>query len=555
MLRIIPLLGLAIGLLNVPAYASADWVQDLQSNAVKSKQCPAVHWGPDPGRYSSWTSHSNRLIPVYTFGTKGAGLGIDLDSYTGEKSPYRDATRLSRLYRTDTRLSVCENADYMDQTNIYDLQRAAVEAGKKHVIVVVFDGMDWQTTYAAAIHNLQEVAYREGRGRGTHFQEYQANDTTQFGWMVTSPARDGVQVDVNRQVVKNPNSGLAGGYNPLLAGAYPWSVCREPEYLIAKSADTAARHAYTDSAGSATSMFCGVKSYNAAIGVSVDGYPEPSVAHLAQADGYRVGVVTSVPISHATPAAAYANNVNRGDYQDLSRDLLGRPSAMHPEHPVPGVDVLIGGGHGVEVLADSAQGDNFVPGNKYLALADLKAVDVENGGQYVVSQRREGVLGNSALAEAAHQAAHDGKRLLGFYGVTSENSKDDGHLPFASANGGYDPAPGVDGNRPNYSQADISENPTLAEMASAALTVLGAGDHPFWLMVESGDVDWANHNNNLDASIGAVNSGDDAVRVITDWVEKNSNWEETVLIVTADHGHYLVIDDPELLIEPAAADK
>ena len=66
-------------------------------------------------------------------------------------------------------------------------------------------------------------------------------------------------------------------------------------------------------------------------------------------------------------------------------------------------------------------------------------------------------------------------------------------------------------------------------------------------MVESGDVDWANHNNNIDNSIGAVLSGDDAVKVITNWVEKNSNWEDSLLIVTADHGHYFQLKKPNLL--------
>ena len=69
-------------------------------------------------------------------------------------------------------------------------------------------------------------------------------------------------------------------------------------------------------------------------------------------------------------------------------------------------------------------------------------------------------------------------------------------------------------------------------------------------MLEAGDVDWANHRNNLDASVGAVLSGDAAVKTVTDWVEQHSNWDDTVVIVTADHGHYLVLDRPELLICP-----
>ena len=82
-------------------------------------------------------------------------------------------------------------------------------------------------------------------------------------------------------------------------------------------------------------------------------------------------------------------------------------------------------------------------------------------------------------------------------------------------------------------------------MTSAALAVLASKPgQPFALFVEAGDVDFALHDNNLDNAIGAVLSGDEAVKAIIAWVEKNSNWDDSALIVTADHGHYLVIDDP-----------
>lgn len=58
---------------------------------------------------------------------------------------------------------------------------------------------------------------------------------------------------------------------------------------------------------------------------------------------------------------------------------------------------------------------------------------------------------------------------------------------------------------------------------------------------------WANDDDNLDNSIGAVLSGDDAVKSITDWVEKHSNWNDALLIVTADHGHYFHLTQPEVL--------
>ena len=85
-------------------------------------------------------------------------------------------------------------------------------------------------------------------------------------------------------------------------------------------------------------------------------------------------------------------------------------------------------------------------------------------------------------------------------------------------------------------------------MTEAALTVLAASpDQPFALFVEAGDVDFALHDNNLDNAIGAVYSGEDAIRAIIDWVETNSNWDDSLMIVTSDHGHYLVVDDPEAL--------
>ena len=156
--------------------------------------------------------------------------------------------------------------------------------------------------------------------------------------------------------------------------------------------------------------------------------------------------------------------------------------------------------------------------------------------------RPPGIQGGPHLHQAAAVAAQNHERLLGFYGVPS------GHLPFRTADGDYTPTLGRTKKAEKYSPADIDENPTLAEMTSAALTVLEKREKGFWLMVEAGDVDWANHDNNIDASIGATLSGDAAVKIITDWVEQHSNWNETVLIVTADHGHYLCIDRPELLI-------
>jgi len=526
----------------LPGLAFADDVRELQQQAIETKTGAFGHWGWHRENYMGWGSHSNRLIPVYTFGTAQAGPGISLKSYVGPNSPYASEEKLKQLYGDVPYGTHNANPPYFDQTNIFDIQKAALNAGKKHIILIVFDGTDWQTTWAASTYKNKKVAYTSGRGTGLHVQDYQANGTTEFGWMVTSPWCDHAKIDVDAQTVSIDDSTLRGGYAHEIAGLYPWSVPTDEKYLVGKSETKKHRQAYTDSSTSAASMTSGVKSFNASINVRVDGTLAPTIAEQAQQKGYKIGVVTSVPISHATPGAAYAHNVHRDDYQDITRDLLGLPSISHPDHPMPGVDVLMGAGYGSERSKDNGQGKNFVPGNAYLTLQDQQTVDLRNGGKYVIAQRTTGVKGIEELRTRAYEAIQGKHRLLGFFGTKY------GHLPFRTADGNFNPTVGRSKKAESYTENDLIENPTLSQMAEVTLDVLNADASPFWLMVEAGDVDWANHDNNIDNSIGAFLSGDAAVKAVTDWVEKNSSWDETVLIVTADHGHYLNLDHPELLV-------
>ena len=522
----------------------ADHIAELQARAIADGRSPAAHWGVDPDNYKQWSSHSNRLIPVYTFGTRGGGPGIDLAGFKGANSPYRKEESVRRLYGRVPTSTVNPDAEYLDQTNVAELQRAAIEAGRKNIFLVVFDGMDWQTTRAAAIHRSGRVGYFSGRGTGLHFQDYTAGGTSQFAYMVTSPHNEGTKVDIDSQRVLNPGGTQPGGYDAAKGGPDPWTPGNDVHYLLGRtSGRTPGEHAYVDSAAAATAMTTGVRTYNDSINVGPTGELLTTVAHEAQERGYAVGVVSSVPVSHATPAAAYAHNVSRNDFQDLTRDLVGLPSVSHPERPLPGMDVVIGGGFGDLRDQDAGQGSNFVAGNAYVTDADLEQIDVRQGGRYVTAVRTPGAEGTELLAAAARQAAGEGHRLFGLFGVGSAK----GHLPYQTADGDYDPVAGT-GKAESYAQADLVENPTLADMTRAAIEVLSQDETGFWLMVEPGDVDWANHDNNLDNSIGAVLSGDNAVRVITEWVDRHSNWDESLLIVTADHGHYLFLDDPSRLL-------
>ncbi len=515
-----------------------DAVAQMQVDAVKETRASWGHWGVRPTSYNAWTNHSNRLIPIYVYGDQ-------FQQFMGSGSLYRNESSLKQLYERLPDETLNPDAEYADQTDVFRLQKNAMESGrKKYVFLIVFDGMDWQTTLAAATYRAAKVNYDSGRGAGLLFQDYKGVSSADFGFFVTSPHDDHFEGDVNTQTLLPPKKIVLGGYNAQLGGPTPWSVPSDVEYHIGRN--VAVPHAFTDSSSSATSMTAGVKTYNGSINVMPDGTQVETIAHWAQREkNMSVGTVTSVPMSHATPAAAYAHNVVREDFQDLTRDMLGLKSIAHPTAPLAGLDVIIGCGYGESILESGGQGVNWLPGNRYLTEYDKKAVSLEANGKYLVVERQAGVNGSEAISAAAAKAAKEHHRLLGFFGVKG------GHLPFRTANGDYRPVQDVKAAEV-YSEADIKENPILADMATAAIEVLSQNPNGFWLMIEAGDVDWANHANNIDNSIGAVLSGDLAFAKVVEWIDSNHAWEESLVIVTADHGHYLNLLQPQAIADAAA---
>src|SRR5690606_33116760 len=143
------------------------------------------------------------------------------------------------------------------------------------------------------------------------------------------------------------------------------------------------------------------------------------------------------------------------------------PSISHPDQSLPGLDVVISAGWGLDEPKDKAQGENYEPNNPYLALSDLKKADVNNGGKYVVAQRTPDRRGPEVLREGVAAAIENDRRFLGFFGVAYKGTYDSGHLPFASADGDFRPANCV-GGECLYQEEDIVENPTLADMTTAA---------------------------------------------------------------------------------------
>ena len=412
----------------VVAQQDTDSIRTLQFQAIELGKATWGHWGDTRANFTDWATHSNRLVPVYSFGLK-------LDSVKEKNSIYQSQEKLEKLYGFLPEKTLNPSARYFDQTDICKLNREAFEQGlKKNIILMVFDGMDWDTAHAACVYRNKSEKSVRGWDTGLAFLDYKGAATSDRGFCVTAPHNSDTRVDIDGQVLKTKGSERLGGYSAQYGGQTPWSTPPSDSYLTGDWKTLA--HPWTDSAASATALNTGVKTFNGSININPDGKKLVPLAREMQADGFAIGMVTNVPVSHATPASVYANNVTRYDYQDLARDLVGLPS-VNNRRALPGVDVLLGCGWGVSKKDDRVkQGKNYVPGNRYITKEDLKAINLENGGNYLVAQRTEGRDGAEVIAEAASKAAENKQRLFGFFGTK------DGHLPFQTADGDFDPTRG-----------------------------------------------------------------------------------------------------------------
>lgn len=102
------------------------------------------------------------------------------------------------------------------------------------------------------------------------------------------------------------------GITPLLFTTFPYST-------VATS--YSATNAITDSSAGGTSLACGKKTYNGAIGADEQKNPIVSVAEKAKRSNRKVAALTSVSIDHATPASFYAYQEDRGMSYEIAFDL------------------------------------------------------------------------------------------------------------------------------------------------------------------------------------------------------------------------------------------
>ena len=228
-----------------------------------------------------------------------------------------------------------------------------------------------------------------------------------------------------------------------------------------------------DSASTATALSCGVKTHSGVIGLAADKTTQPeSITELLANSGMRIGVVSTVTINHATPAAFYAHIESRGEYYDIAMQLAES-----------GFDYFGGGTINKATGSDKDQED---------------AYGIIEAAGYTIADTNEEIL---ALDSSAGKV----------YAVTPI-TQDSGAMQYAM----------------DAEAGDL----TYADYIQAGINVLD-NDDGFFMMAESGKIDWACHANDAKATIEEVIDFANGVQVAMDFAAQHP--DETLIIITGDH--------------------
>jgi alkaline phosphatase len=339
-------------------------------------------------------------------------------------------------------------------------------AGPRNIIVMIGDGMGFNQVDMASL-------YRSGT---SDFQVTVATGATSASAMPGTASLPFETFPVQEAV---STYSVDGSYDPALA----WS---DPSYV---------EQAPTDSAAAATALASGVKTYDAAIGVGPDEQPVELITERAASLGKATGVVTTVPLSHATPAGFAAHDLDRDDFEAIASDYLSSE-----------LDVVMGAGH--PLFTDDHTATDA--GYEYVSKADWAALTAGTTPFTFIEDRTD--------FDALVDTADPPDRVFGIAQVATtlqeRRSGDLAAAPFA---------------------VPLNDVPGLTTLELGALNVLDQDPDGLFLMIEGGAIDWAGHDNSAGRLIEEALAFDDAVQAVVSWIERESSWDETLLIVTADH--------------------
>ena len=262
-----------------------------------------------------------------------------------------------------------------------------------------------------------------------------------------------------------------------------------------------------DSAPTASAMMTGIKTANDLINVTdvvdledcaaVAANSVTTLPEIMAANGLSVGIVSTARITHATPAAVYAQTASRDfeDNSDLPEGCTQQDIAVQllEEMRAGVVDIALGGGRRhflpAETVDDEGENGRRTDGRNLIAEA------AEFGAQYAWNAETAAALTTTGNAP-----------ILGLFETS--------HMEY---------------------EADRTDEPTLAAMTATAITALSSNENGYFLMVEAGRIDHALHAGDVNRTFADGVALSEAVQMALDM----TNAEDTLIIVTADHDHSL----------------
>lgn len=273
----------------------------------------------------------------------------------------------------------------------------------------------------------------------------------------------------------------------------------------------------TDSAASATAWSTGVKTYNGALGVDVNGKDQPTLLEIAKAAGKATGNVSTAELQDATPAAQISHVTSRKCYgpeetsEKCATNALenGGRGSISEQLLKARADVTLGGGaKSFNQLAKSGEWQG----------KSLKEQATALGYQWV----------ENLDALNAVNVANQQKPLLGLFAAGNMPVRWQG--PKASYHGNLDQPAVTCQNNP----ARTADIPTLAVMTEKAIDLLKTNKNGFFLQVEGASIDKQDHAANPCGQFGETVDLDEAVQKALEFARADGN---TLVIVTADHAH------------------
>ena len=250
----------------------------------------------------------------------------------------------------------------------------------------------------------------------------------------------------------------------------------------------------TGSAAAGTALSTGFKTTINTIAMDENRQkPLKTVAELAKEKDYKIGIVSSVSLDHATPASFYAHQPLRSMYYNISLDLsksdfnyFAGGGFKHPEGDgkIDEKNSMSNFGMGGDVELDKKETNS-------MKIAELRGYRFTNSVEEFKALKK----GDDKIISIAPNLA-SGSALPYFI---DQNGK-----------------------------ADIS----LSDFTKKGIELLD-NKNGFFMMIEGGKIDWACHANDAATVIQEVIQFDNAVSVALDFYKKHP--EETLIIVAGDH--------------------